>query len=87
MLCILKAACLAIYGLALAGVAGLLPHGPTVTMQAIAVAFLAIHALELVLAAEKVRLYRGWWIVSMVLTLLFGVLHWMPLAKAQAREQ
>jgi hypothetical protein len=40
-----------------------------------------------VLAAEKVRLYRGWWIVSMVLTLLFGVLHWMPLAKAQAREQ
>jgi uncharacterized protein YhhL (DUF1145 family) len=87
VLCTLKAACLAIYGLALAGVAGLLPHGLTVTTQVIAVVFLSIHAVELVLAAERVRLYRGWWIVSMVLTLLFGVLHWMPLAKAQAQEQ
>lgn len=83
MLCILKAACLAIYGLALAGVAGILPQGLARTMQVIAVAFLAIHALELVVAAEKVRLYRGRWTMSMLLTLLFGVLHWMPLAKAQ----
>jgi uncharacterized protein YhhL (DUF1145 family) len=83
VLCILKAACLAIYGLALAGVAGILPQGLARTMQVIAVAFLAIHALELVVAAEKVRLYRGRWTMSMLLTLLFGVLHWMPLAKAQ----
>jgi uncharacterized protein YhhL (DUF1145 family) len=87
VLYVLKGACLAIYGLALAGVAGLLPHGLTLTLQVIAVAFFVIHALELVFVAEKVRLYRGRWIVSMVLTLLFGVLHWMPLAKAQAQQQ
>jgi uncharacterized protein YhhL (DUF1145 family) len=86
VLCILKAACLTVYGLALAGLIGILPHGLACTMRVIAVAFLAIHTLELVFAAEKVRLYRGRWTVSMLLTLLFGVLHWVPLAKAQARD-
>lgn len=87
MLCVLKAACLVIYGLALAGVAGLLPHGLTVTLQVISVAFLVIHVLEVMFASAKLRLYRGRLAVSILLTLLFGALHWVPLAQAQAQAQ
>lgn len=82
---LLKAACLAVYGLALAGLAGLLPAGLAGTMQNIALALLVIHALEIVVMFKHVRLYRGPLAVSMLLTLLFGLLHWKPLADAQKR--
>jgi len=88
MLFMLKAACLVIYGLALAGAAGVLSSGGlSGAMQITAAAFLGIHVLELVFMFRKVRLYRGSLAVSVLLTLLFGVLHWMPLANAQTREK
>jgi len=44
-----------------------------------------IHALEIVVMFKQVRLYRGPLAVSMLLTLLFGLLHWKPLADEQKR--
>ncbi len=82
---LLKAACLAAYGLALAGLVGLLPPGLAGTMQNIALVLLMIHALEVIFVFKHVRLYRGSLAVSILLTLLFGLLHWKPLADEQKR--
>lgn len=87
MLFVLKAGCLATYALALAGLAGLLPSGLAATMQTLAAALLVIHALELVFVFRHVRLYRGSLAVSVLLTMLFGLLHWKPLVDARARAQ
>jgi len=48
---------------------------------------LAVHALEVVFCFRKVSLHKGPLLDSVLLTLLFGFLHWKPLADAarQAR--
>lgn len=86
MIGILKTACLATFALGLAGLAGVLPLGLSGVMQGIALALLAIHGLELVLMFRHVRLYEGPLALSVLLTLLFGLLHWKPLADAKARS-
>lgn len=78
---LLKAACLGAYFLALAGLAGLISGDISRTMQNLALALLIVHALELIVMFKHVRLYRGSLMVSIALTLLFGLLHWKPLAK------
>jgi hypothetical protein len=85
MFAVLKLGCLIIYALALASLAGLLPAGVGGTIQNVALVLLALHALELVLMFRHVRLYRGPLVVSVLLTLLFGLLHWKPLADAAAK--
>ena len=80
MFLILKAGCLATYGLGLAAWAGLLPAGLSGTMQTVAAGMRVVHALELLLMFKHVRLYRGALAISILLTLLFGLLHWKPLA-------
>lgn len=90
MFFILKAVCLAIYALALAGLtglAGLLPDGFAHTMRNIAAVMLIVHALGLLVMFKHVRFYRGPLATSMLLTLLFGLLHWKPLADENARMQ
>lgn len=87
MFFILKAVCLAIYALALAGLAGLLPDGVAHTMRNIAAVMLLVHALELLAMFKHVRLYRGPLAISVLLTMLFGLLHWKPLADENARMQ
>lgn len=82
----LKALCLLVYALAAAGLAGLLPPGRFSHAPLVAAVLLGLHALELVFMMKHVRLYRGPLAVSIVLTLLFGLLHWKPLADAKARE-
>lgn len=77
--------CLVVYALALAKLAGLLPAETLGRVVWVAGGLLAIHALELVFVFKHVRLYRGALGLSVVLTLLFGLLHWKPLADAQAR--
>ena len=52
---------------------------------AIGVLFVA-HVVELVVFRSQIALYKGPLVVSMLLTLLFGFLHWKPLADAQARR-
>ena len=50
-------------------------------MQKAALILLAAHTLELLFAFKSVQRYRGPLIDSIALTLLFGLLHWKPLAK------
>ena len=81
---LLKAACIAVYALALASLAGWLPDGLFSHVRTIAAVLLALHALELVFMFRHVKAYRGSLAASVVLTLLFGVLHWRPLAAARS---
>ncbi|MES2362033.1 MAG: hypothetical protein V4646_09530 [Pseudomonadota bacterium] len=90
MFLFLKVVCLAIYALAIAGLAGpagLLPDGFAHTIRNIAAVMLIVHALELLLMFKHVRLYRGLLATSVLLTLLFGLLHWKPLADQHASMQ
>lgn len=82
----LRAGCLLAFAAALARLAGWLP--PTVFPYAtwIAAGLLAAHAVECVFFMKYLRLYRGPLALSVVLTLLFGLLHWKPLADQQARR-
>ena len=83
---LLKAVCLAVYALALAGLFGWLPDAWSSALQAVAALFLLAHVIELLFAFRHVRRYKGGLIASIGLTLLFGLLHWMPLADAHKRE-
>jgi hypothetical protein len=85
MFTLFKAGLLVMYALALAGLAGLLPTGLASTLQNVAVVTLIIHVIECVAMFKHVRLYRGPLAISVLLTLLFGLLHWKPLADAQAK--
>ena len=80
MFFILKTACLAIYALAIAGLAGLLPSGLAGTMQTIALVMLIAHAVELAVMFKHVKRYPGPLAISVLLAMLFGLLHWKPLA-------
>lgn len=52
-------------------------------MRLIAGGLLVVHALEAVVFHRKLALYQGPMGVSVLLTVLFGFLHWLPLSKAQ----
>lgn len=82
MVGILKVGLLAIYAMALAGLAGFLPSGLAGVMLNIALVTLFIHMVEVVVMFKHVRLYRGPLATSIALTLLYGLLHWKPLADA-----
>ena len=70
------------YLVALARLFVVLPMGATPVVQKLALALLAVHVLECLLAFKYVKSYAGPLWVSVLLALLFGLLHWMPLAKA-----
>lgn len=72
----------ATYLLAIVGLFTELPMGATPVVQKLALALIAVHVLECVLAFKYVKSYPGPLLNSVVLALLFGLLHWMPLAKA-----
>jgi len=52
-------------------------------MRLICGGLMVAHTLEIFVFYRKVALYKGPIAVSIVLTLLFGFLHWKPLADAQ----
>ena len=81
---LLRALCLLAYAMAIAKPVGLLPAGSFDRAPLVAGVLLALHAAELVFMFKHVRLYRGALAVSVLLTLLFGLLHWKPLAEQQA---
>jgi hypothetical protein len=82
-----KLACLALFGLGLTeAIWPDLLDLPFDTARA-ALLLLGIHALEVLFAFKHVRLYKGPLAVSVVLTLLFGLLHWKPLVQASAKDQ
>ena len=82
---IFKAGCIALYALALASLVFAFPNGAGPVIQTLAVAFLVVHLLEMLIAYKYIKTYAGPLWVSVVLALLFGLLHWMPLAKAAQR--
>lgn len=79
---------LAIYGLAAASLVTALPLSPGIVqaVRIVSVIAFGIHVLELGLAWRHIRSYTGPLAISMLLTLLFGLLHWMPLANAAKRR-
>ena len=77
----MRIGCLLAYALGIAAFAGLI-HGPLAAAAAIVtIALLGLHALELLFAYRFLHRYKGPMGVSVVLALLFGVLHWAPLAR------
>jgi len=77
----MRIGCLLAYALGIAAFAGLI-HGPLAAAAAIVtIALVGLHALELLFAYRFLHRYKGPMGVSVVLALLFGVLHWAPLAR------
>jgi uncharacterized protein YhhL (DUF1145 family) len=82
-----KLGALVFYAATLASFFMTLPVSPEVVhwMRVIAGALLVAHAGEAVIFRSKVALYEGPMAVSVLLTLLFGFLHWKPLADKAGR--
>ena len=77
----MKFACLVAYALGIAGVAGLI-HGPLASAgEIVSILLLGVHALELLFAFRFLHRHPGSMGTSVLLALLFGVLHWAPLAR------
>lgn len=83
----LRVLCLLAYTLALGKLAGLVPEGSFDRSPTVALVLLALHVGELLLMFKHVRLYKGPLALSVLLTLLFGLLHWKPLADEKAASQ
>jgi len=79
---IAKIICICLYLAAALSFVVAMPHNVALTLQYLTVLFLVIHALEIVIFLRHLRLYPGPLPVSIVLTLLFGLLHWKPMADA-----
>ncbi len=83
-----KAIALVFYALVAASFVVALPVSPEYLHWArlgLAILF-GIHVLELLAMRKVVARYPGPFAVSAVLTLLFGILHWKPLADRAARR-
>ena len=80
---LLKGGCAAVYLLALVSLAWTFPMGAGPILQKLALILLLVHAVEAIFVFKYIKTYAGPLWVSVVLALLFGLLHWMPLAKAQ----
>ena len=84
MYLVMKIACIALYALGIAGAVGLV-HGPAATIGIVgSLAFLGIHALELLFAFRFLHRHPGSMAASVALAMLFGLLHWSPLARRKA---
>ena len=81
-----KALLLVVYALAAASFFVALTFDLGALLQSIALVLLAVHLVELIVVFKHVRLYQGPIGISILLTLLFGLLHWKPLADARARQ-
>ena len=82
---IFKATILVVYLLGIASHLVAFPGQAGPIVQTVSLALLLIHALECLLAYRYIKLYSGPLLVSLVLSMLFGLLHWMSLAR-EARE-
>lgn len=80
-----KANCIAVYLLAIASHFVSFPMQAGEVLQTLALALILVHVLEAVLAFPYIKTYDGPLYASVLLALLFGLLHWMPLAR-RARQ-
>ena len=74
-----KVLCVVLYAAAVGHWAGLIPAGVFPLATTLAVVFIVLHALEVPIFWRAVKRYRGPLAVSVILTLLFGLLHLTPL--------
>ena len=74
----LRVICIAVYVLGLASATRLLPETWSI-LATIAAVLLAAHVVESIAMFKHVRRYQGPLVVSIFLTVLFGILHWKPL--------
>lgn len=81
---LLKATCLAIYLLAAIGAGLALPPGMVAWLRIVAGVLLLLHFAEVLLAFRFLKRHQGPLVDSVALTLLFGFLHWRPLARQPA---
>ena len=81
---LLKLGCLFIYAGALASLLGWKTSEWGQWQQYIALTILVIHVIEMPFVFSAIRRYRGPLAVSVLLSLLFGLLHWQPLRKQQS---
>jgi uncharacterized protein YhhL (DUF1145 family) len=82
-----KANLIGAYALALACLFVVLPMEAGPVVQRLALAILAVHALECLVAFKYIKSYAGSVYLSFVLAMLYGLLHLMPLAKAYRLNQ
>ncbi|WP_332670038.1 DUF1145 domain-containing protein [Aromatoleum sp.] len=82
---LLRGVCLVIYALAVAACVVPFPGETGTAIQYAALILLGAHALEVLVAFKSVKLYKGALLISVFLTVLFGFLHWLPLAREEAR--
>ena len=78
---IAKIGALLFYGAALLSLFLELPPLLTQVLQIGTLLLFVAHALEVVLCFRWIRLYEGGVALSIVLTLLFGFVHWLPIKK------
>ena len=81
-----KLAVLLIYAASLASLFIAMPVGLATSLQIISLLLLVTHTLECVVCWRYLKLYQGPLAMSIVYTLLFGFVHWLPLKK-QAQAQ
>ena len=82
-----KTATLAFYAAALISLVSDFPPVLASLLQWGSIVLLLAHALEVLFCLRWIRLYEGPLALSILLTLLFGFVHWMPYkrrAEAQA---
>jgi len=84
---IIKLVLMVLYAAAIASFAGLMEPALASRLQNISLIVLAVHLIELVVMFRHVKRYAGPLAASVLLTLLFGMLHWKPLADEHAKTQ
>lgn len=84
-----KVLLLAVYSVALGSFLTALPLPPDVIywVRIASVVLVTVHLLEVVVCFKKVALHKGPLFDSVLLTLLFGFLHWKPMADAAQRSR
>jgi hypothetical protein len=65
---------------------GWMPSGVMPSATTLAVVFLGLHALEVPIFWQRVKRYRGPLALSIAFTLMFGLLHLIPL-RGEATEE
>lgn len=79
MFTVLKAACLLIYAVAILANIITMPAWLASSAQTLAVILLVVHVIETFFFWRYVKMWQGPLLVSIVLNLLFGILHWKPM--------
>ncbi|QBR03955.1 hypothetical protein [Paraburkholderia pallida] len=80
---------LVLYGIAAGSYLTAPPMSPEVIhwVRIVAAVLLFVHLLEVAVCFKKVALHKGPLFDSVLLTLLFGFLHWKPMAEAARRPR